>query len=294
MGYHHHIWKGTCGACKKTSAWVLRGPGKIPRSWKCQCGSTNYFRALPDWPDLPGSLYIGWDNKRLLKLYPVPPERSDEQWAQPYSVRSFVHQASRSLHGCSYFCQERGRVFAETYSLTCAPTLRTRTYTPLPGTATSLLDGPLGSRLVPFGNTLKALCQNDTEGNFLHAYLRYVKDRQFPMLIPQVRVGIAERRRPDFVSFVPLQYWSFKRVAIELDGAHGEEQRQSDGARDKYLEEQSYEVVSLRPNAKGYLEEVKALVERFEIWMNLAETDVWEAAIEVQVTRTENSNDIPF
>lgn len=114
MGYHHHIWKGTCGACKKTSAWVLRGPGKIPRSWKCQCGSTNYFRALPDWPDLPGSLYIGWDNKRLLKLYPVPPERSDEQWAQPYSVRSFVHQASRSLHGCSYFCQERGRVFAET------------------------------------------------------------------------------------------------------------------------------------------------------------------------------------
>ena len=125
-------------------------------------------------------------------------------------------------------------------------------------------------------------------------YLRYVKDRQFPMLIPQVRIGIAERKRPDFVAFVPIQYWRFKAVAIELDGGHGEDQAQCDSARDQYLEEQGYEVFSLRPNSRGYLEEVKRLVEKFEIQMNIAESDVWEAAVPVSVTRTEESDDLPF
>ena len=37
----------------------------------------------------------------------------------------------------------------------------------------------------------------------LHQYLVYAK-HQFPMLLPQPRIGIAERRRPDFVAFVPL------------------------------------------------------------------------------------------
>ena len=114
------------------------------------------------------------------------------------------------------------------------------------------------------------------------------------MLIPQVRIGIAERKRPDFVAFVPIQHWRFKAVAIELDGAHGEDQAQSDSARDQYLEEQGYEVFSLRPNARGYLEEVRRLVEKFEIQMSLAESDVWEAAVPVNVTRTEESDDLPF
>jgi hypothetical protein len=114
------------------------------------------------------------------------------------------------------------------------------------------------------------------------------------MLIPQVRVGIAERRRPDFVAFVPLQYWRFKWLAIELDHAHGEEHQQSDSVRHKYLEEHNYEVVSLRPNAKGYLEEVKSLVEKFEIWMNLADTDAWEVAVQVEVSHTEESVEPPF
>lgn len=74
MGYHHRIWKGTCGHCGKTSAWVLRGPGKMSRNWKCDCGWTDYFRPLPEWPEVPRSLYIGSDKNGLLKLYPVPPE----------------------------------------------------------------------------------------------------------------------------------------------------------------------------------------------------------------------------
>ena len=46
---------------------------------------------------------------------------------------------------------------------------------------------------------VKQLCQTEPERRFLQSYLGLAKDRQFPMLIPQARIGIAERRRPDFV-----------------------------------------------------------------------------------------------
>lgn len=294
MGYHHRIWKGTCGHCKKTTAWTLRGPGKVPRNWKCQCGYINYFRSLPDWPELPRSLYIGWDNRKLLKLYPTPPERSEEKWAQPYSVRSFVYQASSTFHGCDYYCRERGRVFDDAvFSDLCSSPDDDDPQGPS-WNCHILAGWAAGQPTCPLWDHIKALCQTKTEHDFLYMYLRYVKDRQFPMLIPQARIGIAERKRPDFVAFVPIQYWRFKAVAIELDGGHSEDQAQSDSARDQYLEEQGYEVFSLRPNTRGYLEEVKRLVEKFEIQMNLAESDVWEAAVPVNVTRTEESDDLPF
>jgi hypothetical protein len=143
------------------------------------------------------------------------------------------------------------------------------------------------------------LCQSDSEKQFLYRYLSYTKHRQFPMLLPQTRIGIAERRRPDFVAFVPFQYWSHKWIAIQLDGAHGEIQRESDKQRDAYVVEQGYEVVSFRPSRSGYLEEVRRLVERFENWMNIWEDDAFEVAIEAEVTRTElevtsSRDDLPF
>jgi hypothetical protein len=82
-------------------------------------------------------------------------------------------------------------------------------------------------------DAVASLCQTDVERKFLSTYLRYVKDRDFPMLIPQVRIGIAERRRVDFVLYVPLQYWRFKWLAVELDGAHPQEKASEDAARDR-------------------------------------------------------------
>jgi hypothetical protein len=272
----------------------MRGPGKLTRKWKCECGWINYFHPLSEWPEVPRSLYIGWDNNKLMKLYPVPPEEAGQSWAQPYSVRSFVHQTSRGLGGCHYTCRERGKVFDELvfYDI-CSDTDDEDINAPA-WNCHVLAGWSAGQPTCRLWEHVKALCQNDTERNFMQTYLRYVKDRQFPMLIPQVRVGIAERRRPDFVAFVPLQYWRFKWLAIELDHAHGEEHQQSDSVRHKYLEEHNYEVVSLRPNAKGYLEEVKSLVEKFEIWMNLADTDAWEVAVQVEVSHTEESVEPPF
>jgi hypothetical protein len=118
------------------------------------------------------------------------------------------------------------------------------------------------------------------------------------MLLPPVRIGIAERRRPDFVAFVPLQYWSHKWIAIQLDGAHPESQRESDEQRDGYITEQGYEVRSIRPTRSGYLEEVRRLVESFEHLMNLWEEDSWSIAIEAEISRFEyeepDPDDIPF
>jgi hypothetical protein len=137
---------------------------------------------------------------------------------------------------------------------------------------------------------VSGLCQTEPERSFLKYYLKYVKDRQFPMLIPQARIGISERRRPDFVAFVPLQYWKYKWVAIQLDAAHPDERAEDDAARDDYVRQQNYDVISLRPASKGYLEEVRNLVEQFEEWMNLGD-DPWKVAVEARVKRSEPALD---
>lgn len=114
------------------------------------------------------------------------------------------------------------------------------------------------------------------------------------MILPQTWIDIADRRRPDFVAFVPLQHWNYKWVAIQLDASHTEEQKADDAARDAQVAEHNYEVISLRPSNTGYLEEVRRLVERFEALMQQAEDSVWSVATEVEVGRTQEDYDVPF
>jgi hypothetical protein len=141
-------------------------------------------------------------------------------------------------------------------------------------------------------------CQTDSERRFLRNYLTFVKDRQFPMLIPLVRLGIADRRRPDFVAFVPIQHWRYKWLAIQLDAPHSDDLTSSDALRDEFMRGQNYEVLSLRPKQSCYLEEVRKLVEQIDVWMGLNHTDEWETTVEVESRRVEarppDSDDIPF
>src|SRR5688500_13107299 len=103
-----------------------------------------------------------------------------------------------------------------------------------------------------------------------------------------------ERRRPDSVAFVPLQYWRFKWIAIELDGGHSEAQGSDDKARAKDLEEHKYEVIPIRRSDKNYFLEVRTLVEKIEGWMQLGENEPWEVGFDAQVLRIEEDDDIPF
>jgi len=111
------------------------------------------------------------------------------------------------------------------------------------------------------------------------------------MLIPQVRIGIAQRRRPDFVLFVPLQRWKYKWYAIQLDAAHPQETAQEDALRDTEISVHGYEVISLKAGNQ-YWEDVRRLVEIVEHDMEKAESDPWDVAIELKVEYTEEK--LPF
>jgi hypothetical protein len=151
-----------------------------------------------------------------------------------------------------------------------------------------------GQTECPLWSYIAALCQTEPEQRFLHKYLGFVKHRQFPMLLPQTWVDIADRRRPDFVAFVPLQYWSYKWVAIQLDTSHNQAQAKTDQARDAQIAEHNYEVISLRPQSSGYLEEVRRLVERFDALMRIADDDHWQVAVDAEISRTEEDLELPF
>jgi hypothetical protein len=300
MGYQDRALKAACKRCQKEVAWLWQGDQKkAPPSWLCKCGWRNFLIKSPDWPDLPRTLYLGHELNRRLRVYPSPPQNQSPVWAQPYSIRSFLLQASENLGGCSYSCSTRGVVMDEAiFSDTCcAPEDQEEQWQQhwdchIAGGWTN------GQSTCPLWEKLAKLCQTDPERRFLHQYLSYTKHRQFPMLLPQTWIGIADRKRPDFVAFVPLQYWNYKWIAIQLDGAHSEDQEQTDKQRDAYVVEQGYEVLSIRPSQSGYFEEVRRLVEGFENRMNSAKEQLWQIAIEAEVSRAQfeepGPDDLPF
>jgi len=117
-----------------------------------------------------------------------------------------------------------------------------------------------------------------------------VKGRNFPMLIPQATIGIAERRRPDLVLYARLQSFKYKWYAIELDGAHVG----NNDDRDLELTTRGYEVLSFSPGSGvGYYAEVQRLLEKIQMDMTEADCDPAAVAIERKV-RSSKPADIPF
>ncbi len=90
-------------------------------------------------------------------------------------------------------------------------------------------------------------------------------------------------------------------VRVEFESPCGQlgAVRRSD-APGKTVAVQGYEVISLRPERQGYLEEVKRLAEQVESQMATAETDPWAVAIQIPLTRTdalpslEDEEEAPF
>jgi hypothetical protein len=296
VGYQHCIWSFTCGECG--SDWFFPskpswhepsryGPA-FPIVCECtNCGATNKFASISIQPNIPKFLSVGDYKDAPLEIYPVPPDLTFAGTAAgyfPYSTRSFIHQASRELGGCSHECYEYG------------PTLGGEpVFTDICG----VLDGedcqvadqrchvfsgwPHAEHSCQLWDRVAELCQTDDEANVLRYYLSLVKGRNFPMLIPQARLGIAERRRPDFVLFVPLQSLKYRRYAIELDGGHiGDEFVASDQERNKELILNKYLVRNLR-SGEEYYKEVKDLVEQVEAEMSQADQDLKAVAVKREV-----------
>ena len=232
-----------------------------------------------------------------LKLYPVPPERPRGEWVQPYSIRSFTYQASRFFGGCLYESERRGDVWDEPVFMDQCGDLE-GSWIPDPSARhhCHMVGGwTKGKVTCPLWEKVMALCQTDNERHFLHKYLSLAKDRQFPMLIPQVRLGIGERRRPDFVLFVPVHYWKYNWYAIQLDGGHPELRATEDKIRNADIAAYGYKVIEYKSSS---YEEVRRLVERVDQEMALAETNPVEVAVEVEAEiegeEAEAETDVPF
>ena len=300
MGYREKALKTKCGNCGTIWGWKWREPEikKTPAKLTCRsCGAENQLATLESVENVPSFLYLGHEKNRQLKILPVPVgSHLDRTAFPPYSIRSFVQQASCELGGCSYSCNKRGEVHGEyVFHDHCCP-----------GDSDEYYDGSSACHVVhgwikgqiscPLWERIRGFCQTENEVRFLHSYLGLVKDRQFPMLLPQVRIGIAERRRPDFVLFVPLQHWTYKWYAIELDRSHTSEMTLADELRDYDLSREGYEVISLGRTSSSYLNETKSLVERIEREMNQVSSDYFSVAKEVTVKSTvvPESVDIPF
>ncbi len=279
MGYKHWVWKAACTECKDQVYWSSdQHPNS--RYWTCQeCETHNYVSDFDAWPGVPRTIYCGVDLYNLLKVYPTPPEHSDAAWALPYSVRSFVAQASDRFGGCRYTSRSKGWVMGEeVFSDICYPPDANWPKSP---SCHMVAGWTIGEQTCPLWESVSQLCHTEPERKFLHSYLRLVKDRNFPMLIPQARIGIAERRRPDFVTYVPIHYWHYRWYAVELDAGH-EGREEQDEARDLDLAYEGYEVISLKPEKAGYYEQAKQLVERVESDMA---SDPFKAAKEVNAQR---------
>ena len=293
MGYADGALKATCGSCKAEVFWYSEPRPRLSGKWTCRhCGARNVLWTAPDWPDVPRELFIGHDKQRQVKLYPFPPpDDPDAAWtrAQPYCTRSFLSQVSRRLGGCAYKTYMASQVMGQ-------PVFADRCSEPGQdweasddGRECHLIAGfTKGDSSCPLWAEVAALCQTDAERRFLRSYLELVKDRQFPMLIPQARIGIAERRRPDFVAFVPLHWWNYKRYAIQLDGAHPPRLAQADALRDIEVELHDYEVTRVA----GSYREVQLLVERIDSDMRAAKSNAFAVALEVGVRRTEPADPV--
>lgn len=294
MGYQDRAAKSACGKCGREVLWHWESWVRpyFEKDWYCRCGARNWTGCYDEWPPVPRTLYVGSEKHQQLKLYPFPPEVPRAPWAQPYSIRSFVQQASRRLGGCLYETSEAGEVMGErVFSDRCVPS-DASPYVDASHSCHMVAGWTIGEASCPLWERVAALCDTEIERRFLHWYLGLAKDRQFPMLIPQARIGIAERRRPDFVLFVPLQYWKYNWYAIQLDKAHSEDMA-ADELRDADIAMHGYRVIRLKPEATGYYEEVRGLVERIESEMKHAESDPWSVAVEVPVERFEEGEEEP-
>jgi hypothetical protein len=307
MGYFGQVFKAACGRCGSEVIWTRKDGSHLPKEWQCSCDALNRLEHRELQPNIPPFFWLGHEHNRQMKLCaqsvetwgsPIQPN-----WTPPYSIRSFVLQASRHFKSCVYETCRQGEsmgepVFADTCLDWCPDGADVREYQH----ACHMVSGfTRGQETCPLWEEICSLCQTGGERQFLRVYLNIVKDRQFPMLIPQARVGIAETRRPDFVAFVPFHAMKYKWFAVELDQSHGAAMAERDDERDLELTELGFQVIRVKPPDGKTFRDVKKLIELFDQSMRRADSDAWKEKLHVaqelkvkETLSTGPKDDIPF
>ncbi|MFZ0304864.1 MAG: hypothetical protein WAL75_19380 [Terracidiphilus sp.] len=302
MGYDDRLYVTACKKCGTRWLFSPKAEGNDPAVPKhmfvCDsCTAQNYFRNPEMYPNLPPELFLGHEKHHQVRILPFPLEQRTSSWAYPYSIRSVLYQLSRELGECFLRVGGPNLVFGEKlFSDNCYDSPDPDVWDE--GHICHITSGfTRDAETCPLFEKIKGLCQTPHEQRFLWAYLQIAKTRNFPMLLPQPRIGVGGRRRPDFVVFVPKQFLVYKRYAVELDGAHTNVD--ADQARDSDLAAEDYEVISVRPGDKGYFLEVRTLIERFYAEMTESKESEWELATEITVSHhtggtSITDEDIPF
>jgi hypothetical protein len=314
MGYSGHVLKAACSRCGSEVVWTRELQSKLPKEWTCECRATNILERRELQPNIPPFIWIGHEHVRQLKLlsYVIPTDDSSTQahWLPPYSIRSFVFQASAQFQGCRYETCWKGEVMGEpVFSDRCLDVPRfewdvhvgeMRNPEAYEHSCHMVSGFTLGAKSCPLWESVSALCQTEGERRFLQTYLNLVKDRQFPMLIPQARLGISESRRPDFVAFVPLHESRFKCYAVELDQGHNASMARRDDERDLELQALGFQVIRVKPADGKSFRDLKDLICTFDKEMRRADSEDWseraQVALELKVERSVWSvgEDLPF
>src|SRR5215471_14756026 len=103
MGYLDRIYKFGCPNCGTQR--VVRPRDTPQYSGSCrQCDADIQLQPLRNLPPVPDMLFLGHDNRDQLRIYPVPPGKGHEPWADPYSIRSFLYQAMQHFGRGKYNC----------------------------------------------------------------------------------------------------------------------------------------------------------------------------------------------
>ena len=269
MGYWQESYDVNCSECGDVGTWIYTSrtstPPECSRCPKCGCYEIETTYSYPEQPP-PPNVYIGADKYKRIKLLPLPHGVS-RLWdgMQPYSVRSILYQLSREdgwphryhpdFHGLDKYgnylwedtCSERddyGNWID--YGKCCV--------------ATGWMTGEVTCK---GWELIKGLCQTDAESAFLHDYLRYVKDREFPMLIPQAWLTWEERRRIDFMLYVPKTHHHWRKIAVQIDpkGSHKDSRR--DEIRDLEIRAEGYDVLSYDTDELR-IEQVRKLISKVD------------------------------
>lgn len=173
----------------------------------------------------------------------------------PYSIRSVVTQLGmQKAISCHYFStngtpDSYGNLVLEEGCMDSCPGC---------DYSSVIRDCPMVSGLTKGGKTCPCMeflltqCQSSFERTFLDLYLRFNKDRESPMPIPQCSVDPLDRFRADFVLIAKSKKTAeWEWLSIEIDPPQYHMNGIIDAQKDAEVERNGFQTVRLRAEGSG-------------------------------------------
>ncbi len=296
MNYTDRHFVYSCPECNAT----LKIPEESRGFW-VKCGACKHEFKAPENP-IPKFLYFGSFKTKRIKLLPLPKKQImytinancygycdhnwNEQWGtpttcghktakeiQPYSIRSFLLQLTQDdVLPCKYFVETEGvDDFGNVYWVDKCLGERITDCVYGCEKCCSVATGWMHGESECSGwKSITEFCDSNVEKTFLREYIRQNHDKESPMLIPQVWLGLKEKRRVDFVLIIPKTAHNCEKLAIEINPPKYHSNLEKELAREKEITSEGYKLLKYSKNEiKDRLNAVRNLREYIERVKNL-------------------------